>query len=214
MIVAVGMTAANAPEASGTDQGAADLAHQAFHLAERRLDRADLASTLVRERPADLQILCKAGPVQSGPAGQFPKTAFPLDGDAGTLRCPNGVPVPFRPAASVPFPAEHCAACPLRARCPSSAHGRGVTIHPDERLLQERRERQQTPAGRAKVRDRDALAHLGPSRPLARPPRPLRRAAQEPLRPAPHRRGPDPPPRHAPRSGPRSAGGMSSAPVF
>ena len=40
-----------------------------------------------------------------------------------------------------------------------------MTIHPDERLLVELRERQRTPAGRAKLRERVAvehtLAHVG-----------------------------------------------------
>ncbi len=43
--------------------------------------------------------------------------------------------------------------------------GRSVAIHPDERLLQELRERQKTPAGRARLRQRVAvehtLAHVG-----------------------------------------------------
>jgi len=40
-----------------------------------------------------------------------------------------------------------------------------VSIHPDEKLLAELRQRQQTPAGRAKLRERvqveHALAHVG-----------------------------------------------------
>ena len=40
-----------------------------------------------------------------------------------------------------------------------------MTIHPDEQLLAELRERQQTPAGRAQLRERvqveHALAHIG-----------------------------------------------------
>jgi IS5 family transposase len=40
-----------------------------------------------------------------------------------------------------------------------------VSIHPDERLLEELRERQRTPEGRAKLRDRvkveHSLAHIG-----------------------------------------------------
>jgi hypothetical protein len=63
--------------------------------------------------------------------------------------CPNAVSAPFHLGAAVQFPAATCAACPVRARCTSSSHGRSVTIHPDERLLQELRDRQQTPAGRA-----------------------------------------------------------------
>jgi hypothetical protein len=66
---------------------------------------------------------------------------------------------------TIRFPAATCAACPLRTHCTTSAQGRSVSIHPDERLLDERRRRQQTPAGRAKLRERVAvehsLAHIG-----------------------------------------------------
>jgi hypothetical protein len=46
-------------------------------LAELHIDRAYLSSTLVRERPADLEIYCKAWPVRNGT--RFLKTAFELD---------------------------------------------------------------------------------------------------------------------------------------
>ena len=73
--------------------------------------------------------------------------------------------MPFEPGKTVRFPAGTCAACPLRARCTTSSHGRSVAIHPDERLLWELRTQQQTPAGRAKLRERVAvehsLAHIG-----------------------------------------------------
>ena len=165
LIPAVGVTTANVPEATVTTQLAADLAHQGFRLDELHIDRAYLASTLVRERPDDLQIFCKAWPVRSGADGHFPKTAFVLDWETGTIRCPNDVAIPFQLGATVQFPAATCAPCPLRQRCTSSQHGRSVAIHPDERLLQELRERQQTPAGRAKLRERTAvehsLAHVG-----------------------------------------------------
>ena len=66
------------------------------------------------------------------------------------------------------FPAATCATCaasPLRTRCATGAHGRSVSIHPDERLLDERRTRHQAPAGRAELRERVAvehsLAHIG-----------------------------------------------------
>ncbi len=159
LIVAVGVTPANVPEATVTDQITEDLAHQGFQLDELDIDRAYLSSTLVRERPPELQISCKAWPVRNGPNGGFPKTAFTLDWEAGTIHCPNAVSLPFQPGAKVQFPTDACTVCPLRARCTSSAHGRSVTIHPDERLLQELRERQQTPAGRAKLRERTAVEH-------------------------------------------------------
>lgn len=163
LVHAAGVTPANAPEASVTDSIAADPQHQDVALTELHVDRAYLSSPLVRTRPAGLAIYCKAWPVQAGP--HFPKTAFLLAWDQRTIRCPQGVTRPFTPGGTVHFPAATCAACPVRARCTASRHGRGVASHPDEPLLQELRERQQTAAGRAKLRERVAvehtLAHVG-----------------------------------------------------
>jgi len=73
--------------------------------------------------------------------------------------------MPFVPGGIVHFPTATCHACPLRDQCTASAHGRSVSIHRDECLLQELRERQQTAAGRAALRERvqaeHALAHIG-----------------------------------------------------
>jgi DDE family transposase/transposase-like protein DUF772 len=163
VVRAVGITPGNVPEAEVADAIAADLARQAARLSELHIDRAYLSSRLVRERPPDLRVYCKAWPVREGPG--FAKTAFTLDWDAHTIRCPGDAVVPFALGETVRFPAERCAACPVRERCTTSAGGRSVRIHPDERLLTELRERQRTPAGRAKLRERVAvehsLAHVG-----------------------------------------------------
>jgi transposase len=166
LVCAVGVTAANAPEASVTDALDTDL--QAAHLdladlAEVHLDRAYLSSRWVRERPATLAVYCKAWPVHNG--ARFPKTAFTLDWSRQRIRCPAQVERPFTPGGVVHFPAAVCAVCPLRERCTASGRGRSVSLHPDERFLAELRARQQTPAGRAKLRERVAvehtLAHIG-----------------------------------------------------
>jgi transposase len=163
LIVAVGVTPANVPEASVTDAITTDLAAQQSTLQELHIDRACLASTLVQQRPTTLTIFCKAWSVHQGP--YFAKNAFHLDWEQHTLQCPGGERMPFVPREVVKFPAATCARCPLRERCTTSASGRSVTIHPDEAWLQELRERQQTPQGRAKLRERvaveHALAHLG-----------------------------------------------------
>ena len=163
LVRAVGITPANAPEASVTGDLLADLAAQEVELREIHLDRGYLASDLVRDRPDDLAIYCKAWPVRNG--DRYPKTAFTLDWEVRTIRCPNAVVTPFQPGATVRFPEEACQTCPLRERCTTSAHGRSVHIHPDERLLAELRQRQLTPQGRAKLRERipveHALAHIG-----------------------------------------------------
>jgi transposase len=154
LIRAVGLTAANAPEASVTADLEVDLQAQRLGLVdldELHLDRAYLSSRWVRERPASLAIYCKAWPVRN--AGRFPKTAFTLDWQRRTIQCPNHVRLPFEPGGT------------LQQRCTTSVRGRSVHIHPDERLLAELRERQHTPPGRAKLRERIAvehtLAHVG-----------------------------------------------------
>ena len=60
LIPAVGITPANAPEASVTGDIAVDLDHAGRHLAELHIDRAYLSSDLVRDRSTDLEIFCKA----------------------------------------------------------------------------------------------------------------------------------------------------------
>ena len=73
--------------------------------------------------------------------------------------------MPFAPGGVVKLPEATCARCALRERCTTSVSGRSVSIHPDEALLQEWRARQQTPHGRAKLREQvameRALAHMG-----------------------------------------------------
>jgi len=164
LVPAVGVTPANAPEATVTDAIATDLAAAGWRLSELHIDRAYLSSSLVRDRGPDLAIFCKAWRVRNT-GGRFAKDQFTLDFAAGQLTCPAGVAMPFQPGKTVRFPKDICAACPLRARCTTSSNGRSVAVHHDEALLAELRQRQQTPAGRAELRERvqveHTLAHVG-----------------------------------------------------
>lgn len=96
---------------------------------------------------------------------RFNKSAFTLDWHSGLIHCPHQVAVPFHQGQVVHFPADVCASCPLRQRCTTSQTGRSVSIHPDESLLQELRQRQATAMGRVKLRERvsveHTLAHIG-----------------------------------------------------
>ena len=164
LVPAVGITPANAPEASVTGDIIADLDAAGRHLAELHIDRAYLSSDLVRDREPDLAIFCKAWRVRNT-WGRFAKDQFSIDFTAGQLTCPAGVTMPFEAGKTVRFPKDTCAACPLRERCTASSNGRSVSVHPDEELLAELRQRQQTPEGRAQLRERvqveHALAHVG-----------------------------------------------------
>jgi Transposase DDE domain/Transposase domain (DUF772) len=163
LVTAVGITPANVPEASVTRHIAADLDAAGRTLAELHIDRAYLSSDLVRDREPGLAIYCKAWRIRN--AGRFAKDQFTLDFTAGQLTCPAGVAMPFEPGRTVRFPKRTCAACSLQARCTTSSNGRSVSVHPDEALLTELRQRQQVPQGRAKLRERvaveHALAHIG-----------------------------------------------------
>ena len=164
LIPAVGITPANVPEASVTASITTDLDTAGLTLAELHVDRACLSSDLVRDRGPDLAIYCKAWRVRNT-GGRYAKGQFTIDFGTGQLTCPAGVSMGFRPGTTVHFPKHTCAACPLRERCTTSSNGRSVSIHPDEALLAELRQRQQTPAGRAELRERvqveHALAHVG-----------------------------------------------------
>jgi Transposase DDE domain len=163
LIRAVGITPANVAEASVTEAISEDLAQQAVCLKELHIDRAYLSSHLVRERSDDLVVFCKAWPVRS--SKRFSKLAFALDWEKQIIRCPAEQEMPFVPGGIVHFPKDTCAQCPLQTQCTTSTRGRSVSIHPDEALLIELRERQQTPQGRTQLRERVAvehtLAHVG-----------------------------------------------------
>ncbi|MGH3089306.1 MAG: IS1182 family transposase [Rubrobacteraceae bacterium] len=165
LVRAVGITRANASEAGVTGAIAQDLARQPdSELSELHIDRAYLSSELVRERPEGLEVYCKAWRVRNG--GRYAKTDFALDFERMRMRCPAGVEMDFEVGGVVRFPKKTCAACPLRERCTKSkSAGRSVSVHPDERLLAELRERQKTSEGRAKLRERveveHSLAHIG-----------------------------------------------------
>ena len=162
LVRAVGVTAANAAEATVTEAIRADLAAQGATVGALWIDRGYLSSRWVAERGPDLAVYCKAWPVRNGT--RHTKAAFTLDWDQQLLTCPAGVMRAFTPGGVVRFGAA-CATCGQRDQCTTRKRGRSVQIHPDERLLTELRARQQTVAGRAVLRQRvvveHTLAHIG-----------------------------------------------------
>jgi hypothetical protein len=82
-----------------------------------------------------------------------------LDWENYLIRCPHQVSLPFEEGAVIRFPKHQCQACPLRPQCTPSQQGRSVSIHPDESLLVELRERQTTQSGRAQLRERVSVEH-------------------------------------------------------
>jgi hypothetical protein len=117
LVCSVGLTPANLPEAEVAGQVQADLDAQGVRLVELHIDRAYLASVLVRDRDQELEVDCKAFPVRAA-GGRFAKPAFTIDSAQHTLTCPNSIQLPFTPGGKVQFPAQACAACPCARSAP------------------------------------------------------------------------------------------------
>jgi len=93
------------------------------------------------------EVIAKVPPAASRD-GRYSKDDFNIDLGAGTVRCPGAQVVVIRfgrdGSGRADF-AGHCAGCPLREHCTTSASGRTVTIHRREALLQRAKAAQATP---------------------------------------------------------------------
>ena len=95
--------------------------------------------------------------------GRFPKGAFLIDLENDAVTCPGGerteeFTVESDGGKQFRFGAV-CQECALRVHCTTAAGGRTLRVHPQEALLSAAREKQQTPEGRALLRERVVAEH-------------------------------------------------------
>jgi transposase len=164
IITAVAVLAGNAPDAEGAlalvEQTEANtgcavdetMGDCAYGSGETRQAFAEAGRTLVAKVPTVTNQGC------------FPKTAFVLDLEVTSATCPAGQTTQdFKPSpdggGQFRFDVAVCAACPLRAQCVRGVGGRTVAVHPQERLLQDARAFQASPAFREYRRRRQAVEH-------------------------------------------------------
>lgn len=162
VILGCAVTPANRPEEEGAVPIKQDIERQGFSIAELHIDRAYVNSPVVDE-------VCQGGgKVFSKPWGQrarnpalFSKLDFKMDLRAMTITCPAGEVEPFELGQTVEFDPEACGSCPLRAQCTQAASGRGRTVSISHEEAQQKhfRRLQQTPSGRAILRERTAVEH-------------------------------------------------------
>lgn len=162
LIVACGVTPANKPEADALPAIVADLAHytERNEIGELHIDRGYLASDSVQELDAKkVRIVSKPWRARAGEL--FAKRDFKLDLGRRTIKCPAGHVEKIEFGSVAHFPADTCAACPLRAQCTDAAPGRGrsVTITDDEPLQKKLRLAIATPIGRECLRERVMIEH-------------------------------------------------------
>jgi hypothetical protein len=157
---AMGLLAADVPDASSTDdqgddagQGDAPVADEA-PLAVYGDAAYGAGSLLADLEAAGVQIMTKVQPpVASG--GRFAKDRFAIDNDAETVTCPAGVVAAMRPVKAggqiAAFGAA-CAGCPLASACTNAKDGRRIRIGIYEPELVRARTAQADPAWRADYR--------------------------------------------------------------
>lgn len=93
---------------------------------------------------------------------RFTKDRFGVDFEASTVTCPaaHTVAITFGARGGKAIFAPHCAACPLRADCTTSAKGRSITIHLHEAALQRAKAAQQSEEWETRYRsDRPIVEH-------------------------------------------------------
>ncbi|APR77372.1 Mobile element protein [Minicystis rosea] len=160
LVCAVALTPANQPERVAAAELFADIERQGADVHELFIDRGYLGDESIEShRRRGMAVRCKPFPLRNG--ALFSKADFTIDLDAGTVRCPNDVVVPFALGQTLHFPATRCAACPLRVRCTQAAgkRGRSLSVHPNEPFLVELRAHAKTPEGRATLRQRVGVEH-------------------------------------------------------
>lgn len=87
--------------------------------------------------------------------GRYPKTAFLIDLDAGTVTCPASVTVSIRRNAEgngIAYFADACAMCARRDACTTATGGRTIRVGVHEAALTRARTRQEDPSWRADYR--------------------------------------------------------------
>jgi hypothetical protein len=164
LIVAVAMLAGNAPDAEGALELVEQTEANTGCAVDESLGDCAYGSGETRQAFADAGRAIVATVPSSTNRGCFPKAAFVLDLEAGTATCPSGQTtddLKLTPAGGgqFRFAADVCAACPLRAQCVRGVGGRTVALHPQERLLQEARAFQASPAFAQYRRRRQTVEH-------------------------------------------------------
>lgn len=171
LIVGVEVLPGNAPD----NQGALKLVESSEENTGLEVDKslADCAygdgGTRQQFSDADREHVAK---VPAPPSNQpFHKTHFRIDLESSCVTCPAGHSTSEFEMAKSPsgervkrfiFPLTVCQPCPHRGECirsKSESCARTVTIHPQEKLLQEARAYQETEEFRQDIRDRQAAEH-------------------------------------------------------
>jgi Transposase DDE domain/Transposase domain (DUF772) len=164
IVVDADVLAGDAPDAEGMLQQVERVEANTGQEVEQTLGDCAYGGGPTRQAFADAQreLVAKV-PQENANRGYFPKSGFVLDLVNDTVTCPGGETTAEFSADKEGGKLFHfgarCHGCELRAHCTPAAGGRQVRVHPQEALLVAARERQQTPEGRALLRERVVAEH-------------------------------------------------------
>jgi hypothetical protein len=158
LILAGAITAANRPEGEASGALFSDVERQGFTVEHLQIDRAYLLAVEVESRRFwDMEVHSKAYALSNG--DRFTKASFKLDFDEKRITCPAGTSVPLVPGTVAHFPKTTCQSCSHKTQCTVGNGGRSLSVHREERFLNELRAKQKTPEGRVNLRRRTAVEH-------------------------------------------------------
>jgi len=95
--------------------------------------------------------LVKPWPTKPAVEGGFHIDEFIVDEAAGTATCPNGITRRISKTRAVTFGVA-CRQCPLASRCTTAKNGRHLSLHPQDALQREHRQRAKHPVWQADYR--------------------------------------------------------------
>jgi hypothetical protein len=155
------------PGDAGDATGALELVEQAETNAgapvQETLGDCAYGGAGTRQEFADAGRVLHAKVPQEAQRNLFPKSAFVLDLEHHTVTCPEGHTISqyrLTKEGGKHFSfGRLCRDCPLREYCTANAQGRTIQVHPHEAQRQAARAYQQTPEGRAHLRERVVVEH-------------------------------------------------------
>lgn len=161
IVTAIAVTAANLPDAEALPAMLEQQQAAGLRVTQVTGDTAygsgDTRAAMVGR---EIELTAPVPPERKGEF--FAKSAFVMDLQARTCRCPAGQVVKMtgrhKPGQEGNFQfGAFCGDCPLRALCTNSKNGRSVKVHRHEELLREGRAKQQSEAFQAAYRKRPII---------------------------------------------------------
>ena len=166
LIVACAITLANRPEQDAASELEKDLAYLETPIGKLYIDRGYINAPVVdKVIDGGGEIICRPWRGRNGKL--FPKSRFDINVRDKLITCPAGKTEQIQFGTTVEFDPDVCDQCPQRKQCTgaSRGHGRTVAIAENEALQKRLRKLQDTPRGRARLRERvpveHSLAHAG-----------------------------------------------------